>query len=184
MLLGMGPSGWANSRFVACGGPVLTAPHQPVAESLRRAPPRFDPAQASQPRSRSRRQPPAPHPGQLLPLLSWGSHASHARQGCAGRQARRAPRGGQDRGDSRSRWPASPLRPPSGVVQHRPSSLPSDTRHRSDRAARPSPSSIATTVRPRKANRRTMPVALPPTRPGGLGPVDGLTDLRAAERVG
>jgi hypothetical protein len=35
-----------------------------------------------------------------------------------------------------------------------------------------------------QGHRLTMPVALPPTRPGGLGPVDGLTDLRAAERVG
>jgi hypothetical protein len=84
----------------------------------------------------------------LLLLLSPGSHASRARQGCAGRQARRAPRGRQDRADSRSRWPASPLRPPGGVVQHRRSSLLSNTRHRSSSAAQPtrSPSSIATPV--------------------------------------
>src|SRR5438093_2167789 len=73
---------------------------------------------------------PAPHPGPLLLLLSPRSHAFRARQGCAGRQARRAPRGGRDRGNSRSRWPASPLRPRGGVVQHRRSSLPSNTRHR------------------------------------------------------
>src|SRR3989454_1255265 len=69
--------------------------------------------------------------GRTLRVLSPGSHSSLARQGCAGRQARRASRGGPDRGNSRSRWPASPLRPPGGVVQHRRSSLPSNTRHRS-----------------------------------------------------
>src|SRR5439155_24514287 len=94
-------------------------PAEPVAESLRGAAHRLDPARVSESRSGSRRKPPAPHPDPLLLLLSPGSHASRARQGCAGRQARRAPRGGQDRGDSRSRWPASPLPPPGGVVQHR-----------------------------------------------------------------
>ena len=41
-----------------------------------------------------------------------------------------------------------PLRPPGGVVQHRRSSLPSNTRHRSSSAAQParSPSSLATPV--------------------------------------
>src|SRR5947207_6337321 len=104
---------------------------QPVAESLRGAAHRLDPARVSRSRSGSRRKPPAPHPGPLLLLLSPGSHASLARQGCAGRQARRAPRGGQDRGDSRSRWPASSLRPPGGVVPHHRSSLPPNALHRS-----------------------------------------------------
>jgi hypothetical protein len=45
------------------------------------------------------------------------SHSSRPRQGCTGRQARRAPRGGKDRGDSRSQWPASSLPPPSAVVR-------------------------------------------------------------------
>jgi hypothetical protein len=45
------------------------------------------------------------------------SHSSRPRQGCTGRQARRAPRGGKDRGDSRSQWPASSLPPPRAVVR-------------------------------------------------------------------
>src|SRR6267142_2148946 len=113
---------------------VKGSPHgsaQPVAESLRGAAHRLDPTRRSGSRSGSRRKPPAAHSGPLLLLLSPGSHASLARQGCAGRPARRAPRGGRDRGDSRSRWPASPVRPPRGVVEHRRSPLPSNTRHRS-----------------------------------------------------
>src|SRR2546425_6041452 len=71
---------------------VLTAPHSPWQNPL--AAHRLDPARVFESRSGSRRKPPAPHPGPLLLLLSSGSHASRARQGCAGRQARRAPRGG------------------------------------------------------------------------------------------
>src|SRR5438552_15696346 len=128
--------------------------------------------------------PPAPHPGPLLLLLSPGSHASRARQGCAGRQARRAPRGGQDRGDSRSRWPASPLRPRGGVVQHRRSSLPSNTRHRVhlSRRARLLPvlhRDSGVTVQARRSNDAGRPTS---NQARGLGPVHGLTDLGARER--
>src|SRR6266850_198483 len=97
---------------------------------------RLDPPRVSGSRSGSRRKPPAPHPGPLLLLLPPGSHTSLARQGRAGHQARRASRGGRDRGNSRSWWPASPVRPPGGVGEHRRSSLPSNTRHRSSSAAR------------------------------------------------
>src|SRR3989449_4349340 len=119
------------------------SPHgaaQPVAESFRRAPHRFDPARVSESRSRSRRKTTTPHPGSLLRVLSPGSRSSLARQGCAGRQVRRALRRGQHRGDSRSRWPASSLRPPGGVGPYRRSSLPPNSLHRSSCACR-SPSS-------------------------------------------
>src|SRR5438093_6640582 len=59
-------------------------PAQPVAEPLRGAAHRLDPARVSESRSGSRRKPPAPHSDPLLLLLSPGSHASRARQGCAG----------------------------------------------------------------------------------------------------
>src|SRR6058998_3078910 len=124
-------AGWRQALvIVSPNHEVLTAPHSPWQNPFAERLIGFDPARVSESRSGSRRKPPAPHPDPLLLLLSPGSHASRARQGCAGRQARRAPRGGRDRGDSRSRWPASPLRPPGGVVQHRRSSLPSNTRHR------------------------------------------------------
>jgi hypothetical protein len=48
---------------------VLTAP-QPLAESVRRAPDRFDPARVPQPRPRPRRGTPAPNPDALLSATS------------------------------------------------------------------------------------------------------------------
>jgi plasmid stabilization system protein ParE len=69
--------------------------------------------------SRPRRSAPMPHPGPLRRVLSSESHAPRARQGCAGRQARRALSVGKDRGDTRSRWSATSLHPPGGVVLRR-----------------------------------------------------------------
>src|SRR5437879_9296905 len=68
---------------------------------------------------RSERTPPTPYPGALLRLLSPGPHSSLARQGHTRRTANRAAGARHDHPDSRSRWPASSLRPPGGVVQHR-----------------------------------------------------------------
>src|SRR5438094_1591397 len=89
---------------------------QPVAKSLRGAAHRLDPAGASRSCRRPRRKTPAPHPDPLLRVLSPGSHSSLARQGHTRRTANRATGPGHDHPDSRSRWPASSLRPPGGVV--------------------------------------------------------------------
>src|SRR3989442_15101440 len=103
------------------------SPHgapQPVAKSLRGAAHRLGLTRVPQPYCRSRRAASATHPDRVLRVLSPGSHASLARQGCAGCQARRAPRGGQNRADSPSRWPASSLRPRGAMTNTRPTSLP------------------------------------------------------------
>src|SRR5438105_3312283 len=73
-----------------------------------------------------------------------------------------------------------------GVVQHRPSSLPAHTRHRSSSAAQPAhaPSSNRDSGVTVQGRRLTMPAVLPPTSLGVLGLVDGLTDLGAPGRVG
>ncbi len=131
---------------------------QPVAKSLRGAAHRLGATRVPQPYCRSRRAASATHPDRVLRVLSPGSHASLARQGCAGCQARRAPRGGQNRAHARSGWPASSLRPPRGVVQHptgRPSPPP---RH----ATRPA----LLLSGHRKPDGLRIPVALPPTRLG------------------
>src|SRR5438876_11614311 len=65
---------------------------------------------------RSERTAPAPHPDPLLRLLSPGPHSSLARQGRTRGTAKRAAGPGHDHPNSRSRWPASSLRPPGGVV--------------------------------------------------------------------
>jgi hypothetical protein len=100
-----------------------------VAKSVRGAAHRLDPPRVSESHSGPERKAPPPHPSSLLRVLSSGSHAYLARQGCARRQASRAPRRGQDRGDSRSRWPTSSLRPLGGVIQFRRSSPPSNERY-------------------------------------------------------
>jgi hypothetical protein len=102
---------------------VSMNPHgaaQPLAESFRRAPHRFDPARVYSSRSCSRRQAPTPHPRPLLGVLSPGSHPSLARQGGSRRAADRAAGARRHHPDSRSWGPASPLRPTCSVVQHRP----------------------------------------------------------------
>src|SRR6267143_1223148 len=96
-------------------------PAQPVAESLREAAHRLDPARVSESRSGSRRKPPAPHPGPLLLLLSPGSHSSLARQGCAGRAANRAAGTRHGHPDPRSRRPPSSLPPAGGLISPHPS---------------------------------------------------------------
>src|SRR3989449_9765719 len=80
---------------------------------------RLDPARMSRSCPRSERTPPTAHPGALLRLLSPGSNSSLARQGHTRRTASRAAEGRHDHPDSRSRWPASSLRPPGGVAPHR-----------------------------------------------------------------
>src|SRR5881628_524544 len=179
-------AGWRQALvIVSPNHEVLTAPHSPWQNPFAERLIGFDPARVSESRSGSRRTSPAPHPGPLLLLLSPGSHASRARQGCAGPQARRAPRGGQDRGDSRSRWPASPLPPPGGVVQHRLSSLPSNTRPRSSSAAQPTCSRPPSQLRCDRARPTASRCRSPYLQPGsGSWPVDGLTDLGAPDRVG
>src|SRR6267378_5024018 len=83
---------------------------------------------------------------------------------------RSAPRGGQDRGDSRSRWPASSLRPPGGIVPHRRSSLASQVQ-----LCLPLPALLANPVRPCKAAGLRMAVALlqPGSGSWACGRIDG-----------
>src|SRR3989454_3393627 len=91
----------------------------PMAEPLRGAAYRLHPARMSESRPRPRRTTPAPYPSSLLRVLPPGSNSSLARQGHTRRTASRAAEGRHDHPDSRSRWPASSLRPPGGVAQHR-----------------------------------------------------------------
>jgi hypothetical protein len=84
---------------------------QPMAESLRGAAHRLDPARVPRPSPRSQRTPPAPHPDPLLRVLSPGTHSPLARQGRTRQTANRAAAVRCDYPDSRSRWSASSLRP-------------------------------------------------------------------------
>ena len=65
----------------------------------------------------------------VLRLLSWRSNSPLTGEGCAGRQAHRAAGDGHGCADSRSRWPASSLRPAGRIVPHRPASLPLPARN-------------------------------------------------------
>src|SRR2546427_8282802 len=101
------------------------SPHgapQPVAKSLRGATHRLGATRVPKPYCRSRRTASATHPDRVLRVLSPSPHSPLARQGCTRRTADRAAGARRDHPDSRSRWPASSLRPPGGVVPtpHRP----------------------------------------------------------------
>ncbi len=63
---------------------------------------------------------PTPHPDRLLRVLSPHTNSPLTRQGCARRQADRAAGVWPRRADPRSRWPASPLRPPGRIVPRLP----------------------------------------------------------------
>src|SRR5262249_48847562 len=58
------------------------------------------------------------HPHPLLRVLSPGAHSPCARQGCPQRTTNRAPRTRPGHPDSRSRRPASSLRPARGLSLH------------------------------------------------------------------
>ena len=62
----------------------------------------------------------------LLRLLSWRSNSPLTGEGCAGRQAHRAAGDGHGCADSRSRWPASSLRPAGGLSQPPPAVTPGE----------------------------------------------------------
>jgi hypothetical protein len=146
-------------------------PHRPSRRPGRipsLSPDRFDPTRVPESRPRPRRKPPAPHPGPLLPLLSPGSHTSRARQGCAGRQAHRAPGGGQDRGASPSWRPAPSLHPSGCVAQHPQSSVPLNGVTGPVSPAR-SRSSIPNPLGPYTAGAPRMLVALSQVRLAAVG---------------
>jgi hypothetical protein len=104
-------------------------PSEPVAEPLRGTAHRFGPARVCGPCPRAQREAPPPSLDPLLRLLSWRSNSPLTGEGCAGRQAHRAAGDGQGCAHSRSRWPASSLRPAGRIVPHRPASLPRPARN-------------------------------------------------------
>src|SRR2546422_2839996 len=95
---------------------VLTAPHSPWQNPHAERLIGLDPPRVSRSCRHPGRKTPAPHLDPLLRVLSPGSHSSLARQGHTRRTANQATGPGHDHPDSRSRWPASSLRPPGGVV--------------------------------------------------------------------
>src|SRR5438445_3704667 len=90
-----------------------------LAKSVRGAAHRLRPARLPQSRRRPWRAASATHLDCVLRVLPSRAHSPLARQGCPRRPANRTARAGHDHRDSRSRWPASSLRPPGGVVRHR-----------------------------------------------------------------
>jgi hypothetical protein len=143
---------------------VLTAPQNPWQNPFAERAHRLDPARVPESRARPRRATPPPHPDPLSRLLPSVAHPPCAGQGRTRPQADRAPRDGEDRAASRSRWPASPLRPPSGIVQHRPSSL--HHRTRATAPEQPAPRARRSRIRCHQAESADLrtPSVLPRTR--------------------
>src|SRR5712691_12398203 len=83
---------------------------QPMAESVCRAPDRFNQAGMSRPCDRARRAAFAANVDPLRRLLSWGPNTSLPRQGLAHAPTRSGPGGRARRGVLRSRWTTPPVR--------------------------------------------------------------------------
>src|SRR2546428_13059531 len=107
---------------------VLTAPHSPWQNPHAERLIGLDPPRVSRSCRHPGRKTPAPHLDPLLLVLSSGSHSSLARQGCARRPAYRAAGAGLGHAASRSRRPASSIRPAGGITQPRPPGPPPLTR--------------------------------------------------------
>ena len=100
------------------GGPHRLA--EPMAESLRGATHRLNPARMPGPCRRSRRASPSTNPHGILRLLSSDPHSPLAREGRSRWAAYRAPIARRGPRDSRSRRPASPLHPAGSVISEQP----------------------------------------------------------------